>query len=317
MDSLTQATLGGAIGELLLGKKTGKRGAIVGAIIATIPDLDVMLIPFCNNLQRITIHRAYSHSIVFSIIGAIFISFILSKIKSFKEISFIRLYIFSWLALFTHMLLDAFTTYGTQLFLPFSDYRVSFDSINIVDPFYTLPLLVGLLITLYSKNQSKSRFNKIGLLISTFYLMFTLGIKQFVNRKFETALKKQKIEQFDLLSVPVKIGSVNWYGVAKTKDSIYLGKYSFLNTQSPIHYESFPVNDTLLNKLDPHLADRLKWFSKGFYTVVKDKDKIRLYSLQVDMRGVKQIGKYKAPTAGFFEITSNPDKSYKLQYKEH
>ncbi|MGB1248508.1 MAG: metal-dependent hydrolase, partial [Chitinophagales bacterium] len=53
------------------------------------------------------------------------------------------LWLFSFLALFTHVLLDAFTTYGTQLLLPFSDKRISFDSINIVDPVYTIPLLLG------------------------------------------------------------------------------------------------------------------------------------------------------------------------------
>ena len=317
MDSLTQAALGGAIGELLLGKKLGKKGALAGAIIATIPDLDVLLIPFCNDLQKITVHRAYSHSIVFSIIGAIIITLILSKIKSFKLFSKPRLFLFTWLTLFTHILLDAFTTYGTQLFLPFSDYRVSFDSINIVDPFYTLPILLGLLFTLYHKKKHKYNFNKLGLLISSMYLLFTLGIKKIVNNKFETAFNKYGIVEYDFLTVPVSVGSMNWYGVVKTNDSIYLGKFSFQNNQTPIHFNNFPINDNLLNKLDPYLSNRLKWFSKGFYTVVQDNDKIRLYSLQVDMRGVKQIGNYKAPTAGYFEISSKDDGSYKLKYKEH
>ena len=64
MDSLTQATLGAAIGEALLGKKIGNKGAILGAIIATIPDLDVALKPFYSGLQNISIHRGYSHSTV-------------------------------------------------------------------------------------------------------------------------------------------------------------------------------------------------------------------------------------------------------------
>jgi len=319
MDSVTQAVLGGALGELILGKKVGKKGAVLGAIVATIPDLDVIIIPFCNDLQKITVHRGYSHSILFSILGAVVIAFILSKIKFFKSISYSRLWIFSWLVLFTHILLDAFTTYGTQLFLPLSDKRIGFDSINIIDPFYTLPLLFGLIFALFSKYQNKGSFNTIGLISSTCYLLLTLGIKQIANEKFETNLNKQGIENYDLLSVPVKIGGVNWYGVAKTRDSIYLGNFSFLENHTPIHFESFPINDSLLNNnnLNPYLVNRLKWFSKGFYTVVKDNNKIRLYSLQVDMRGIKKIEKYKAPTIGFFEISFNADKSYKLQYKEH
>ena len=147
MDSLTQAALGAAIGEVILGRKIGYKGAVIGAIIATIPDLDVVLIPFYSSLERISIHRGFSHSILFSLIGSILIAFILTKLKWTKQISYVRLLIFCWLALFTHMLLDAFTTYGTQLLLPFSNYRVSFDSVNIVDPFYTLPLLLGLILS--------------------------------------------------------------------------------------------------------------------------------------------------------------------------
>ena len=130
MDSVTQAALGGAIGELMLGKKLGKKAAAIGAVIATIPDLDVIFMPFISDLQRLTIHRGYSHSILFSMVGAFLITYLLSRIKSTKHITKTRLWTFSWLTLFTHMLLDAFTTYGTQLFLPLSDYRVGFDSIN-------------------------------------------------------------------------------------------------------------------------------------------------------------------------------------------
>lgn len=316
MDSITQAALGGAIGELLLGKKIGRKGAAIGAIVATIPDLDVVLIPFCTDLQKITIHRGYSHSILFSIVGAFLVTYALSRIKWTKQISKFRLWIFSWLTLFTHMLLDAFTTYGTQLFLPISDYRVGFDSINIVDPFYTLPLLIGLLLSLYTNKSLKPWFNKAGLLISTFYLVGTLGIKLHVNQQFRTALKKQNILYHDLLTVPVAIGSVNWYGVAKSSEGLYLGKYSNLS-RNHIHFEYFPINDYLLDGLDPWLVNRLKWFSKGFYTVVEEEGKIRLYSLQVDMRGIRQVGTYKAPTVGYFEITPQPDAQYKLSYRAH
>lgn len=81
MDSLTQATLGAAIGEALLGKKIGNKGVILGAIIATIPDLDVALKPFYSDLQNISVHRGYSHSILFSVIGAFLITYVLSRIK--------------------------------------------------------------------------------------------------------------------------------------------------------------------------------------------------------------------------------------------
>ena len=318
MDSLTQATLGAAIGEVILGKKIGNKGAILGAVIATIPDLDVALLPFYSDIERISVHRGFSHSILFSFIGAFLIAFILSKIKWTKQISYLRLWTFSWLTLFTHLLLDAFTSYGTQLFLPFSNYRVSFDSINIVDPFYTIPLLAGVLLSIwiFRNKQNRSIYSKIGLAVSTIYLLFTLWVKHSINQKFDAQLKIENIAYKELLTVPVKIGSVNWYGVAKTKNSLFIGKYNNL-TQEPITFTEFPINDHLLDSINVELATTLKWFSKGFYTVVKDNKKIRTYNLQVDMRGIIQDGKRKAPTMGYFEILPHSDDSFEFGSGAH
>ena len=89
MDSITQAVLGAAIGETLLGKKIGNKGAVIGAIIATIPDLDVVLLPLYSAVERISIHRGFSHSILFSFIVAFLIAFVLSKIKWTKLKTFL------------------------------------------------------------------------------------------------------------------------------------------------------------------------------------------------------------------------------------
>lgn len=318
MDSLTQATLGAVIGEVLLGKKIGNKGASIGAVIATIPDLDVVLLPFYSELERLSIHRGFSHSILFSFIGAFLIAFILSKIKCTKQISYLRLCVFSWLALFTHMLLDAFTTYGTQLFLPFSNYRVSFDSINIVDPIYTLPLLIGLLLSIwvFRNKSNRNRFSKIGLAVSTIYLISTLWVKHYAHQKFNTRLKTENIAYQELLTVPVKIGSVNWYGVAKTNNSLFIGKYNIL-TKSPIKFTKFPINDHLLDAMNAELASTLKWFSKGFYSVAEDNGKIRMYNMQCDMQGIRKYGNYKVPTAFYFEMTPQSDGEYVLSTGMH
>jgi|TARA_B110000858_G_scaffold57541_1_gene67004 inner membrane protein len=318
MDSITQAVLGAAIGETLLGKKIGNKGAVIGAIIATIPDLDVVLLPLYSAVERISIHRGFSHSILFSFIGAFLIAFVLSKIKWTKLISYSRLWLFSWLALFTHIVLDAFTTYGTQMLLPFSNYRVSFDNINIVDPVYTIPLLVGLIfsLTIYRNKKTRIKPTVIGLVISTMYLVFTFGIKYSVNNTFSSNLKEQGISYNNLLTVPVGIGSVNWCGVAKTDSSLFLGKYSNFK-QSDIVFTEFPINDYLLNNTDNELTSNLKWFSKGFYTVAESEGKIRLYNMQCDMQGIRTCGNYKAPTAFYFEITPLLDGNYELTTGMH
>lgn len=318
MDSLTQATLGAAIGEVILGKKIGNKSAILGAIIATIPDLDVALLPFYSDIERISVHRGFSHSILFSLLGAFLIAFILSKLKWTKQITYLRLWLFSWVTLFTHMLLDAFTSYGTQLLLPFSNYRVSFDSINIVDPFYTVPILLGVLLSVwfFRKKPNRSIYTKVGLIISSIYLLSTLWIKHSVNQKFNTQLATENITYTDLLTVPVKMGSVNWYGVAKTDKSLFIGKYNTL-TQEKISFTEFPINDQLLDSVNTELASTLKWFSKGYYTIAEDNGKIRLYNMQCDMQGIRTFGNYKAPTAFYFEIIPLLDGNYELTTGMH
>lgn len=319
MDSLTQAILGAAVGEAALGRKTGRKAALLGAIIATVPDLDVLLVPFFNEFQKISLHRGYSHSIVFCIGGAFMLAYILSRIKWTRELSFGSLWFLSFLALFTHVLLDACTTYGTQLFLPFADWRVSFDSISIIDPFYTIPLLAGVLTSVfYFKNTARNRGipNAIGLTISSLYLLFTLANKQHIEQVFHDQLEGRNISYTQLLTVPVKIGNVIWYGVAKDKTQLYIGRYSELE-KNKIDFHAFPINDQLLDGLDKRLKNRMIWFAKGFYTVAEKDGKIRVYNMQCDMQGVRQYGNYKAPTAFYFEVTPHPDGSYDLNSGMH
>ena len=192
MDSITQAALGAAVGEAVLGKKIGHGAAILGAIVGTIPDLDILLTPMFSSIERLSVHRGFSHSILFCLLGAFLLSYLMSKWKplgkGIKKLAFRRLWIFNFLALFTHVLLDAFTTYGTLLFLPLSDKRVSFDSINIVDPVYTIPLILGLLLSMKREQSSEARSipNWIGVGVSTLYLLFTLGHKSHMTKILKT-----------------------------------------------------------------------------------------------------------------------------------
>jgi inner membrane protein len=310
MDSITQGVLGAAIGEAMLSKKLGNKGALIGAIVATIPDLDIIFHLFYDSFEMLSIHRGYSHSILFSVLGAMIVSLILKKIKVIEDLKFKKLLLFSWLCLFTHMLLDTFTAYGTQLFLPFSNKRLGFDSINVVDPVYTLPLIIGLIFSLwiYKSSTNRSLYNKWGLILSSAYLVFTLINKERVNSNIENEFAINDIQYNSLMTMPVGIANINWYGVAKATDSLHMIQYSpFSKDKEKI--ESFPVNEELLKKVDPEMANMMRWFAKGNYTVTKENDKIRIYNLQVDMRGIVEENGKKAPTVGYFEIATKNGKS--------
>ncbi len=318
MDSITQAALGAAIGEACLGKKIGNKGALLGAAVATIPDLDVFVLPLFSDLQRISVHRGYSHSIVVCLLLAVLLSVLMTKIKWTKVIAFQKLFLFASLTLITHVVLDAFTSYGTQLFLPFSDARVSFDSINVVDPVYTLPLLIGLFFSLYwyKNSNQRPRYNYIGLAVSTVYLLATLGVKYQVQTQFQNALAKEGVQYEKLATFPVGVASINWYGVAKSNQGIYLAKYADIKEKKE-PFTFFPTNDFLLNDLDPYLVDRMKWMAKDLYVVAKAEDYIRFYNLQCDMQGIRVENGQKAPTAWYFKLIPKPQGVFEISTGMH
>jgi len=86
MDSLTQIILGAAVGEAVLGKKVGNKAMLYGAIAGTIPDLDIFTSYFTDTITAISIHRGFTHSIVFAVLFAFIFGWIVSKYESYKNI---------------------------------------------------------------------------------------------------------------------------------------------------------------------------------------------------------------------------------------
>jgi inner membrane protein len=304
MDSVSQAALGAAVGEVVLGNKIGRKASILGAIVGTLPDLDVLLLPFYSSLARISIHRGLSHSIFFAILAAALLAFAFRRFKWTKTITYLRLFIFAYLVWLTHVLLDAFTTYGTQLYLPFSNKRVSWDSVNLVDPLYTVPLLLALALCAFAfKSNPIKKWQSVyvGLGVSSLYLLFTLWNKQQVVQSFETELQSQGIPYNELLTVPVKLANIHWYGVAKSDETLYIGQYNRI-AKSNVNFHAFPIRNELLETVDANTADKMKWFAKDFYVVDNQDEKIQFYNLQCDMQGIIETDSFKAPTAFYFEM---------------
>lgn len=319
MDSITQAALGAAIGEAVLGKKIGNKGMLLGAAVATVPDLDVVLLPFFDQVQRISVHRGYSHSFFGVLVLSIVLTLIFSRWKKHADVGWQRWFLFSFLATVTHILLDAFTTFGTQLFLPFSDHRVAFDSITIVDPVYTLPLLIGITIAGLSKSRSSVRSwsNGVGIALSSLYLAFTVINKQSVDRVVEASLQKDGVPYESFITVPVSAANLLWYGVAKTPEGLYIGDYSVLDNSEDIQLSFFPTNEYLLEPIsDTYLVDRMKWFSRNYYTVAEEDGKLRFYNLKCDMSGFAG-DENEAPTTFYFEIETMQDGSLELNSGMH
>lgn len=277
MDSLTQIVLGAACGQMILGKKIGNKALLFGAIGGTIPDLDVFIGRFLynNEIQAMAFHRGFMHSILFAVLGAFFFGWVVFKAYDSgkrKETTTQKDWalLFFW-AIFTHPILDCFTPYGTQLFAPFSDYRVAFNNISVADPLYTIPFLLCLIVVLFFKRNSPKRvkWTKVGIYISSLYMLFTLVNKLYMDTVFKKSFENAGISIDRFSAQPTILNNILWYAVAETKTQYHLTFYSLLD-HDPISEKIISVdkNHALIDMNDKNLQT-LSWFSNGYFNLSK------------------------------------------------
>lgn len=283
MDSLTQIVLGGAVGEAVLGKKVGNKAILWGAIGGTIPDLDTIPGLFLDTVSRLEIHRGFSHSIVFAILFSPLFGFLISKIhkKSGEATWWGWTQLMFW-AIFTHPLLDIFTTWGTQLLWP-SEWRIAIQSIFVIDPLYTLPFLICLIVVSFLKrtNPKRLKWNRIGLTLSSLYLVITVGLKLYVDDVFENSLEANEyaFKRFD--SRPTPLNAVLWTSNVELENSFLITYYSIFDANQDLKYFEFQKNEELLNpyRNDPKV-EKLIQLTKGFYTIEKTEEGIEMNDLR-------------------------------------
>ncbi|HLW14867.1 MAG TPA: metal-dependent hydrolase [Flavobacteriaceae bacterium] len=289
MDSFTQIVLGAAVGEAALGKKVGNKALLYGAIAGTIPDLDILSGFFVDTVTALEIHRGFTHSILFAVFGGMFFGWLVSlweKRASWKQWSWLF-----FLGFITHSWLDAHTSWGTQIFWPFG-YQVSFRNIFVIDPLYTIPFAIFLLLAWISPvgSSKRARYNWWGIGISSAYMLVTIVLKFVTYDKFVQALDEQGVVYSTIQTKPSPMNTILWTANVQTEDAFLIGDYSFFDTE-PIQFYSHPKNHELLSGLrDNKDVQRLITVTEDKYTVVKKEDGIYLNDLRFGMISVKQNG---------------------------
>ena len=290
MDSLTQIVLGAACGEAILGKKIGNKALLFGAIGGTIPDLDVFIGKWIynNEIQAMAFHRGFMHSILFSVLGCFLFGWITYKLYNSgkrKDTTTLKNWIllFFW-SIFTHPILDCFTPYGTQLFAPFSNYRVAFNNISVADPMYIVPFLICIIVLMFfnRKRTQRTWWLKAGIYISSAYMVFTIVNKFYIDSVFKKSFKKAGITYKRFSAQPTILNNILWYSVAETDKNYHLAFYSLLD-KSKFSEKILTIekNHNLIDMTDSNLQT-LTWFSNDYYNISK-KDKIGTYKY-VDLR---------------------------------
>jgi inner membrane protein len=151
MDPFSQAGLGAVVGQAVGQRQLGHKAALVGAVVGALPDVDVLFSINGDFVDQLVTHRGITHSLFFvaitgPLLGALVYLQERRRGSADDPARRRRWMLVTILALLSHPLLDLFTTYGTQLLLPFSNERFAIDAMPIIDPLFTAVLAIGLVL---------------------------------------------------------------------------------------------------------------------------------------------------------------------------
>ena len=205
--------------------------------------------------------------------------------------------LFFW-SIFTHPILDCFTSWGTQVFQPFSDLRVQWCTVSVVDPICTIPFLIMLIVAsrISTSNPARAWWNWAGLVWFCGYLLvYNLWHKTVVNRTFEATLAAKNIEYQRYYTNPTLFNNIVWSCLAESDTAYYFGLYGFNDCRREVGPISvIPKNHQLLDRVPPdsRAGYFLRWFSDGYYNVMPYRgDTLQVNDLRFGLLGDSLTGK--------------------------
>jgi inner membrane protein len=291
MDTPTQALLGAVVGQAFFGKNLGSRAAVWGALGGALPDADILAMGFLGPWAEFLYHRGPTHALWFgpvvgSMIGygvwRVYARGYRRKVQADGESgpersaapplhpgspsllgSWVGLFV---LALFTHPLLDLFTTYGTQLLSPFSNRRFAIHAVSIIDPLYSLILAAALLVAFVRGARSRIavRTALLAVVISTSYLFYGLWLNVRAEGIVREQLAGQGILEARVRCYPTILQVYLRRAVVWTQDEVRVGLLSMWKP-APVIWQRFPVSDGPLVQTVRNTWEgrTFEWFALG------------------------------------------------------
>ena len=187
--------------------------------------------------------------------------------------------LFFW-SLITHPLLDCHTTWGTQLLWPLP-YKLAWNNIFVIDPLYTVPFLVFVIIAMFYHRQSNTRkyLNWAGLAVSSLYMIWSLGVKWYTYKVFEDNLESKGIVYSRLTTVPTPMNTFLWSATADGDTVLYSGLYSIFDKDQDVKFHAIQTNHGFVsNYSEDNVLKRLKCLSKGWYVINTDNPDTLVYN---------------------------------------
>ena len=228
MDSVTQFALGATVGAAVLGRRLGlRKAAITGGLLATLPDLDVFW-PESDPVERFVTHRSATHSLLMhALVTPVLGEGLRRTMSDLKELAWRRGVMLAWGAVFlcltTHALLDATTIYGTQLLWPLNRIPYAVGSMFIIDPVYTIPLLV-MTVWAFFKKQYHAGYGRgiaVAIVASTGYLVWSIFAQQMIEERGRHLLADAGLGHDQLIATPTPFNTLFWRVIAVDHDRYY------------------------------------------------------------------------------------------------
>ena len=279
MDSVTQAALGATVAGAIAGKHCNAKVLLAGAALGTLPDLDVIL-DYGDAVQNTIKHRGFSHSLLTLPPLALLISWLYCLRYSDSFWTLRRVFFLTVSVLVTHTLLDAMTTYGTQLIWPFEGY-FELRNVFIIDPLYTLPLLLGIGFALMSKHKG-GRWCQSVVLLSTLYLGWGYVSQQVISERVEQNLLAQKLPSQQVLITPTAFNTLLWRVVVMDDGQYWEGLASVLDKDKHIDFIARPLGHWPLEET-PNTLKGLNAFSHGYLNYRVEEDALIVSDLRLGM----------------------------------
>lgn len=285
MDSISQILLGASVAGAIVPCAHRRAAMLAGAALGTLPDLDSFPIRLFTDdpVALMTLHRGFSHSLfVLPLLGWAIWALFRMRGKRVVQ-SPVRWFWAIQLALVTHPLLDAFTVYGTQLLWPLATPPVMWSSVFIIDPGYTLWLLLGVAIAVFAGPRLLAQRALVaGLVLSTAYLGWSLVAKAMVEREAGRALAAAGLQDAPRFSVPMPFNTLLWRVVAMTPDGFVEGEHSLVADTRPIAFRHYRSDVASFGQVASYPAvERLAWFNHGFMKVDEREGRLVLSDLRM------------------------------------
>ena len=275
MDPLSQGTVGAALAQSSASKKNIFKISVIGFLAGLAPDLDVLIQSSTDPILSLEYHRQFSHSLFFIPFGALIVALLIFPLVK-KSMNLKTVYIASLLGYATHGLLDACTSYGTLLFWPFSNERVTWNNISIIDPLFTIPALILAITAIKTKKRIFSFFS-IGWII--FYL--SLGLVQY-ERALSAAndLAESRGHNPERLTLKPSFGNlILWKSIYQHEQTFYVDAIRTVRSSTVCLGESIEIFDYQqhLSGLDKESqqardVERFRWFSQDYLGFDEEKN---------------------------------------------